>query len=206
MTGRIIIDIFSTLDGVGQAPGGRGEDPSGGFRFGGWQGPVSDDTVGEHVLAGIETIDALLLGRRTYDIWADYWPRYAGSAHNPIAAAFNRVPKYVASRGTPTLEWEGASQLGPDVVAEVTALRERHREIHVYGSLDFAQTLFAAQLFDVLNLWVFPVVLGEGKKVFPTGSRPSALRLLEPPVTASTGALLLRYAPAGEPRTGDITG
>lgn len=206
MTGRIVIDIFSTLDGVGQGPGGRDEDRSGGFRFGGWQGPVSDDSVGEHVLAGIETIDALLLGRRTYDIWAAYWPRYSGSAHNPIAAAFNRVPKYVASRGTPVLDWAGTSQLGADVIAEVEALRERHREIHVYGSLDFAQTLFRAQLFDVLNLWVFPVVLGEGKKVFPAGSAPAALRLLEPAVTASTGAVLLRYAPAGEPRTGDIAG
>jgi dihydrofolate reductase len=206
MTGRIIIDIFSTLDGVGQGPGGRDEDTSGGFRFGGWQGPVSDEAVGEQVLAGIETIDALLLGRRTYDIWAGYWPQYAGRAHHPIAAAFNRVPKYVASRGTPTLDWEGSSQLGPDVVAEVAALRERHREIRVYGSLDFAQTLFAARLFDVLNLWVFPVVLGEGKKVFPTGAAPAALHLLEPPVTAGTGAVLLRYAPAGEPRTGDIAG
>jgi dihydrofolate reductase len=206
MTGRIIIDIFSTLDGVGQGPGGRDEDTSGGFRFGGWQGRVSDEAVGEQVLAGIETIDALLLGRRTYDIWAGYWPQYAGRAHHPIAAAFNRVPKYVASRGTPTLDWEGSSQLGPDVVAEVAALRERHREIRVYGSLDFAQTLFAARLFDVLNLWVFPVVLGEGKKVFPTGAAPAALRLLEPPVTAGTGGVLLRYAPAGELRTGDIAG
>jgi dihydrofolate reductase len=202
MTGRIIIDIFSTLDGVGQGPGSRTEDPSGGFRFSGWQGPVSDDVVGERVLAGIETLDALLLGRRTYDIWADYWP--ALGASNPIAAKFNAVPKYVASRTAPALDWDGSVLLGADVSGEVAALRDRHREVHVIGSLDFAQTLLAAQLFDVLNLWVFPVVLGEGKKIFPLGAAPANLELIEPPVVAGTGAVLLRYAPAGQPRLGDI--
>lgn len=202
MTGRIIIDIFSTLDGVGQGPGSRTEDPSGGFRFSGWQGPVSDDVVGERVLAGIETLDALLLGRRTYDIWADYWP--ALGASNPIAAKFNAVPKYVASRRAPALDWDGSVPLGADVSGEVAALRDRHREVHVIGSLDFAQTLLAAQLFDVLNLWVFPVVLGEGKKIFPLGAAPANLELIEPPVVAGTGAVLLRYAPAGQPRLGDI--
>lgn len=202
MTGRIIIDIFSTLDGVGQGPGSRTEDPSGGFRFSGWQGPVSDDVVGERVLAGIETLDALLLGRRTYDIWADYWP--ALGASNPIAAKFNAVPKYVASRTAPALDWDGSVLLGADVSGEVAALRDRHREVHVIGSLDFAQTLLAAQLFDVLNLWVFPVVLGEGKKIFPLGAAPANLDLIEPPVVAGTGAVLLRYAPAGQPRLGDI--
>ncbi len=204
MTGRILLDIFSTLDGVGQAPGGLQEDPSGGFRFGGWQGPVSDDVVGREVLAGIDTLDALLLGRKTYDGWADYWPHYGDGPANPIARKFNSVPKYVASRGTPALDWAGSAQLGPDVLAEVAALRERHRETHLVGSLDFAQTLLAAQLFDVLNLWVFPVVLGEGKRIFPSGAALAQLRLIEPPVVAGTGAVLLRYGPAGRPRFGDI--
>jgi dihydrofolate reductase len=115
------------------------------------------------------------------------------------------VPKYVASRGTPVLDWEGSSQLGPDVLSEVDALRDRHREIHVIGSVDFAHSLFAAKLFDELVLWVFPVVLGEGKKVFPDGAVPASLRLTAPLVTSGTGAVLLRYAPAGEPRTGDMT-
>lgn len=207
MTGRIIIDIFSTLDGVGQGPGSRTEDTSGGFRFSGWQGPVSDDVVGAEVMAGIETLDALLLGRRTYDIWADYWPLHGGA--NPIGSRFNAVPKYVVSRSARDLSWEGSTLLGPDtahdeLLRQIAALRERHREIHVIGSLDFAQMLFAAQLFDVLNLWVFPVVLGGGKKVFPEGAAPANLRLLEAPVVAGTGAVLLRYAPAGEPRLGDI--
>jgi dihydrofolate reductase len=204
MTGRILIDIFSTLDGVGQGPGGLQEDTSGGFRYGGWQGPVTDDVVGREIMAGIDTLDALLLGRKTYDIWADYWPTYGEGDANPIATKFNAVPKYIASRGTPELAWEGSVQLGPDVRAEVAALRERHREIHVIGSLDFAQTLLGAQLFDVLNLWVFPVVLGDGKRVFPPGVDPARLRLLEPPVVAGTGAVLLRYGPDGQPRFGDI--
>jgi len=204
MTGRIHIDIFSTLDGVAQAPGGIDEDPSGGFRYGGWQGPVTDDVVGAEIMAGIDALDALLLGRKTYDIWAPYWPTYGDGAAHPIAEKFNSVPKYVASRGWPSLEWEGSEQLGPDTLAEVAALRERHREIHVVGSMDFAQTLLDAQLFDVLNLWVYPVVLGEGKRIFPEGAAAAQLALLEPPIVAGTGAVLLRYGPAGRPRLADI--
>jgi dihydrofolate reductase len=202
--GRILIDLFTTLDGVAQAPGGRQEDPDGGFRFGGWQAPVSDDVVGREVMAELSTLDALLLGRRTYDIWAAYWPRYAGEKHNPIAQTFNRVPKYVASRGTPKLDWAGSNQLGPDTLAAADALRDRHREIHVIGSIDFAHTLIDARLFDELRLWVFPIVLGEGKKVFPAGTTPSTLRLVRDPVVAGTGAVLLRYAPAGEVQTANM--
>lgn len=204
MTGRIVIDIFATLDGVGQSPGGVAEDLEGGFRSGGWQGPLSDDAVGREVMAGIETLDALLVGRKTYDIWASYWPRYRQGPADPIAQKFNSVPKYVASRGKPRLEWEGSVLLGSDVLGDVAALRARHAEIHVVGSLDFAQTLLRAQAFDVLNLWTFPIVLGSGKRVFPPGVEPARLRLLEPPVVASTGAVLLRYGPDGRPRYGDI--
>lgn len=204
MTGRIVIDVFSTLDGVGQGPGGLTEDTSGGFRYGGWQGPLTDDVVGREIMAGIDALDALLLGRKTYDIWAPYWPSYGDGAANPIAAKFNSVPKYVASRGRPALEWEGSEQLGPDTLAEVAALKERHREIHVVGSLDFARTLIDAQLFDVLNLWIFPVVLGEGKRLFADGIAPGQLVLQEPPLAAGTGAVLLRYGPAGRPRMADI--
>ncbi len=202
MTGRIIIDIFSTLDGVAQAPGGPEEDASGGFRFGGWQEPVSDDVVGGEIRAGLENVDALLLGRLTYDIWADYWPHHTAA---PIGALFARLPKYVASRGKPQLDWEGSTLLGPDLASEVEALRERHENIHVIGSIDLVQSLLAEELYDELNLWVFPLVLGEGKKVFPTGAAPATLRLLAPPVVATTGAVLLRYGPAGAVVLGDMT-
>ena len=203
--GRIFIDIFTTLDGVAQAPGGPEEDTSGGFPFGGWQAPFRDERIGSEIMAGISSLDALLLGRRTYDIFAAYWPNYGEGEDNPIAEKFNAVPKYVASRGTPTLEWEGTTLLGPDVLAAVDALRDTHREIHVIGSIDFAHTLIDAQLFDELVLWVYPIVLGQGKKVFPDGVAPGALRLSAPAVTGDSGAVSLRYAPAGKPTTGDMT-
>ena len=200
--GRLHIDLFVTLDGVAQAPGAPEEDPSDGFPFGGWQAPLFDDVVGREVGAGIAAMDALLLGRRTYDIFAAYWPRQDGD----IARQLNAVPKYVASRGTPDLGWPGTTQLGADVVAEIRAVRDRHESTHVIGSVDLVQTLLAERLFDVLTLWVYPIVLGQGKKVFPTGARASGLRLLEPPVAGSAGAVLLRYAPTGaDPDTGSMT-
>jgi dihydrofolate reductase len=205
MTGRISIDLFTTLDGVAQAPGGPEEDPSDGFVFGGWQAPLPDDMVGAAVDEGMQTMDALLLGRRTYDIFAGYWPQHTTGPEGHIGQLFDRIPKYVASRGTPTLDWQGSSLLGPDTAAEIARLREQHADVHVIGSVDFAQTLIAARLFDVLTLWVYPVVLGQGKKVFPDGAVPTALRLLEPPISGSAGAVQLRYGPAGDPTTGDMT-
>ena len=203
MTGRITIDLFTTLDLVAQAPGGPDEDTSGGFPFGGWQAPLPDDLVGQEVMAGIEKLDALVLGRKTYDIFAAYWPHHDGGGIGP---KFDRVPKYVASRGTPTLDWAGTTQLGPDAAADVAALRERHENIHIIGSIDFVQSLLAAKAFDELVLWVYPIVLGQGKKVFPDGAAPANLRLLAPPVAGSSGAVSLRYGPAeGTPQTGDMT-
>ncbi|HKT58245.1 MAG TPA: dihydrofolate reductase family protein [Microbacterium sp.] len=205
MTGRISIDLFTTLDGVAQAPGGPEEDTSGAFPWGGWQAPLFDEMVGRSVDQGMQTMDALLLGRRTYDIFAAYWPNHTTGPEGPIGQLFDRIPKYVASRGTPELGWQGSTQLGADIAAEIATLRERHADVHVIGSVDLVQTLLAQQLFDVLTLWVYPVVLGQGKKVFPDGAAPAALRLLEPPVSGGAGAVQLRYAPAGVPTTGDMT-
>lgn len=200
--GRLYIDLFVTLDGVAQAPGGPEEDTSGGFPFGGWQAPLFDEAVGDSVTEGIAAMDALLLGRRTYDIFAAYWPHH----DDTIGRRLDAVPKYVASRGTPDLTWEPSALLGPDVVADIRAVRERHESTHVIGSVDLVQTLLAERLFDVLTLWTYPIVLGQGKKVFPDGVRPTGLRLLEPPVAGSAGAVQLRYAPTGEdPATGDMT-
>ena len=202
MAGRIHIDLFTTLDGVAQAPGGPQEDTTGGFPYGGWQAPFPDEVIGKTIWDGISNLDALLLGRRTYDIFAGYWPNQSGG----IAEVFNRVPKYVASRGLPTLDWEGSSQLGMDFAREAEALRERHESIHVIGSANLVQTLLMEQLFDVLTLWIYPVVLGQGKKVFPEGCAPANFTLLEPAVTGPSGAVLLRYGPvAGDVRTGDMT-
>lgn len=205
MTGRIVIDLFTTLDGVAQAPGGPEEDVTGGFRFGGWQAPLIDVTVGRQVEAGMAELDALLLGRRTYDIFAAYWPHHTEGPEGPIGRLFDAVPKYVASRGTPRLDWQGSTLLGPDIAAEVDALRARHRSVHVIGSIDFAHTLLDRQLYDELVLWVYPVVLGEGKKVFPEGTVPAKLRLVGASAPSESGTVQLRYAPAGEPTTGDMT-
>jgi dihydrofolate reductase len=202
--GQIHIELFTTLDFVGQAPGAPDEDPEG-FEFGGWQAPLIDEFTGAQVDAAYEGTDALLLGRRTYDIFAAYWPHYDGGEDNDIAELFNRVPKYVASRGHPDLSWAGSTQLGPELAKEVNALRDRHQAIKVVGSLDFVQTLLREHLFDRLDLWVHPIVLGRGKKVFQSGAVPTNLRLLEPPAASPNGVVLLRYGLAdGVPATGDI--
>lgn len=204
--GLIHIDLFTTLDGVAQAPGGPEEDTENGFAFGGWQAPLIDEVVGEQVEAGMTGMDALLLGRRTYDIFAAYWPNVTEGEDGYIAQLFNRIPKYVASRQTPTLPWANSTLLDADVAAGVRELRARHENVHVIGSLDFVQTLFAERLFDRLTLWVHPILLGQGKKVFAGGAVPTNLRLLEPAVTSPRGVVRQRYALAdGTPSVGDMS-
>ena len=203
--GLIHIDLFTTLDGVAQAPGGPDEDTEGGFAFGGWQAPLSDALVGGQVVAGMEGLDALLLGRRTYDIFAGFWPGQDEGVDGGIARLFNAVPKYVASRGAPTLDWAHSSVLGPDIAAAVADLRERHADVHVIGSVDFVQTLIAEGLFDRLKLWIYPILLGTGKRVFAGGTVPSNLELVEPAITSPNGVVLAEYALAkGIPSTGDM--
>ncbi|MCU1475974.1 MAG: deaminase [Subtercola sp.] len=205
MSGRISIDHFTTLDGVAQAPGGPDEDPEGGFEFGGWQAPLLDETVGAQVAEGIQAMDALLLGRRTYDIFAGYWPNHLNGPDAEIAQKFEAIPKYVASRGTPQLNWRDSHQVGADLASELSALRERHQEIHVIGSIDFARTLVAEGLFDQLNLWVYPIVLGAGKRLFPDDGPPASLELLAAEPVSQKGAVLLRYgSKPGVPGTGEM--
>lgn len=199
--GVIRIELFTTLDLVGQAPGGPEEDPEGGFPFGGWQAPLLDEALGAQVEAAYAATDALLLGRRTYEIFAGYWPHQDDS----IGRLFNSIPKYVASRGTPELSWAGSTQLGPDLPKAVQELRDWHEQVTVVGSLDFVQSLLREKLFDALDLWVYPIVLGVGKKVFAGGTVPSNLTLLEPPAAGPHGAVYLRYGLAeGVPATGDM--
>lgn len=202
--GLIHLELFATLDLVGQAPGGPDEDPAG-FPFGGWQAPLVDEVTGAQVGAAYEGTDALLLGRRTYDIFAAYWPHYEGAEDDAIATLFNRVPKYVASRGRPELAWAGSSLLGPDLPAAVREVRARHENVKVVGSLNLVQTLLRERLFDRLDLWLHPVVLGVGKKVFDGGEVPSNLTLLRPAETSPRGVVHLHYGLAdGVPATGDM--
>jgi dihydrofolate reductase len=203
--GLIHIEMFATLDLVGQAPGGPEEDPEG-FPFGGWQAPLMDEVAGAQVMAAYERTDALLLGRKTYDIFASYWPHAEGGEDNEIATLFNRIPKYVASRGTPDLSWAGSEQLGPDLAAAVREIRDRHEHVKVVGSLDLVQSLLREKLFDRLDLWVHPITLGVGKKVFDGGAVPTNLTLLEAPLAGPKGSVFLRYGLAeGTPATGDMT-
>jgi dihydrofolate reductase len=204
--GLIHIDLFTTLDGVAQAPGTPEEDTDGGFAFGGWQAPLFDDVVGNEIGAGMQGMDALLLGRRTYDIFAAFWPEQEQGVDADIARLFNTIPKYVASRGAPTLDWANSTLLGTDLVAAVGDLRARHANVHVIGSLDLVQTLLTDGLFDRLSLWIFPILLGTGKRVFAGGTVPSNLTLVEPATTSPRGAVLVRYARAeGKPSTGDMS-
>jgi dihydrofolate reductase len=204
--GLVHIELFATLDLVGQAPGGPEEDPDGGFPYGGWQAPLMDEVAGARIMAAYEDTDALLLGRRTYDIFAAYWPSAEGGEDNAIATLFNRIPKYVASRGTPDLSWAGSTQLGPDLPAAVREIRDRHEHIKVVGSLNLVQTLLRERLFDRLDLWVHPIVLGVGKKIFDDGAVPANLTLLEQPFAGPKGSVFLRYGLAeGTPGTGDMT-
>ena len=204
--GLVHLELFATLDLVGQAPGGPEEDPDNDFPYGGWQAPLMDEAAGARIMAAYEDTDALLLGRRTYDIFAAYWPSAEDGEDNQIARLFNRIPKYVASRGTPDLSWAGSTQLGPDLPAAVREIRERHEHIKVVGSLNLVQTLLREKLFDRLDLWVHPVVLGVGKKVFEGGAVPTNVTLLEPPVATPKGTVYLRYGLAdGTPGTGDMS-
>jgi len=197
--GIISVDLFLTLDGVYQAPGGPDEDREGGFEFGGWQGPYSDDEVGEVIGAGIDRMDALLLGRRTYDIFAAYWPNQGQDF--PIAAKLNAVPKFVVSRSLTDPAWEGTTALAD--VAQVPALKDRFDEIHVIGSGDLARSLLEADLVDRLNLFLYPLTFGSGKRLFADGTGvPAAFRLAQPPRGFPKGATWLVYERAGDPVTG----
>lgn len=202
--GLIDIVLFTTLDFVSQAPGGPDEDPVG-FAFGGWQAPLADTVTGSQIGAVYEGTDALLLGRRTYEIFAAYWPHQHDERHQGIATLFDNIPKYVASRRKPDLSWRGARQIGPDLPAAVREIRERHQNVKVVGSLNLVQTLLREKLFDRLDLWVYPILLGSGKKVFDGGAVPTNITLLEPPVAGPKGVVYLRYGLAeGIPATGVV--
>ena len=197
--GIISVDVFITLDGVYQAPGGPDEDREGGFEFGGWQGPYSDKEVGAAISAGIDRMDALLLGRRTYDIFAGYWPNQADDF--PIAAKLNAAPKFVVSRDLTNPEWRGTTALSD--VAQVRALKDRFDEIHVIGSGILVRSLLEADLVDRLNLFLYPLTLGSGKRLFPDGTGvPAAFRPTQPPKGFPDGATWLVYERAGQPVTG----
>jgi dihydrofolate reductase len=199
---RLTTLTFMTLDGVVQAPGAPEEDQTGDFRRGGWLVPYADDGMGAFIGRVFAEADAFLLGRRTFEIFAGHWPQVPDD--NPIAAALNRLPKYVASRSTPTLGWAGASLLDGELTDAVTRLKAQPgRELQVHGSGQLVQSLIAAELVDVHRVLVFPVFLGAGRRLFDTPGLAGALRLVDTETTPS-GIVILTYVPAGAPQQGSF--
>jgi dihydrofolate reductase len=197
--GKLVVNTFTSLDGVMQAPGMPEEDREGGFDQGGWQVPYFDEESGQVMAEGMAAFDALLLGRKTYEIFASYWPK--APADDPIAARLNDAPKYVASRTLDTVAWNNSTLLKGDIADEVARLKQQYDEIHTSGSGNLVQSLMQHELVDQYNLWVYPLLLGNGKRLFGEGTIPTALRLAESR-TFGNGAVLLSYERAGKPEYG----
>lgn len=196
---RLTATMFMTLDGVvqgpGHAPGGRPEDPSDGFELGGWTTPYGDEEFQRITVEEFEHADAFLFGRRTYEIFAGFWP-HVEDPDDPLATRLNSSPKHIASRNPQTLEWAGAVQVQGDLVEAVQALKEQPGdELQVHGSGVLLRSLWDAGLVDEWRLRVFPVVLGSGRQLFGTGRVPGELRLVDSQTTPS-GITALRYARA----------
>ena len=201
---KLIVAAFISLDGVTQAPGGPEEDTSGGFAYGGWVWPYYDKS-GEAMDGVFKRPFELLLGRRTYDIFAAYWPHVAEDApHRNIADLFNGTTKHVATHHPDMLAWQNSRDLWPDVV---TAVRELKRsdgpDLVTQGSSELVHQLLSTDLVDELRLLVYPVLLGHGKRLFDDRAQAAAFRL-EASKASSTGVLTNRYVREGEVRTGSF--
>ena len=200
---KLIANTFVTLDGVMQAPGGPDEDTSNGFAHGRWTVPFWDDTMLGAIADLCLRMDGLVLGRKTYEIFAAHWPLVPDS--DPIARQLNRVPKYVASRTLARAEWNNSHLLPGDLIGAVARLREQPgTELQVHGSANLLQTLIRHDLIDEYSLWVFPVVVGTGKRLFGDGAVPVGHQLIESR-TFDTGVVALRYGRAGALHYGDFS-
>ena len=198
---KLTVQTFLTLDGVMQAPGGPGEDPDSGFEHGGWSFPYDNDEFGASVVNWMARAGGILLGRKTYEIFAGYWPTVTDPG-NPVAGQLNALPKYVASTTLSSVDWNNSTLLGGDVVTEVTKLKEREGgELQVHGSSELLQTLIGADLVDEYLLYWYPVHLGTGKKLFRDGAPARSLKLLDTSTT-SKGVIISRYEADGQVRYG----
>jgi dihydrofolate reductase len=196
---RLLVTTFVTLDGVMQAPGGPGEDDSGGFTHGGWSANYWDQMMGDVMGEVMGHPFDLLLGRRTYDIFAGFWPTSTDEGAKPL----NDATKYVASRSERPLGWGPAVPIR-DAATEVRSLKQQDGpELQVHGSGNLIQTLLREGLIDKFWIWTFPVLLGEGKRLFAEGAVPGGLRLVDSR-TSTTGVVIGRYEPAGELVTGSF--
>ena len=197
---KIIVLSFITLDGVMQAPGGPEEDPTGGFRYGGWTVPYFDDFLGKTMVEQMSRPFDLLLGRKTYEIFAGYWPYQK----DPSAAGINTAKKYVASKTPLKLDWSNSTLISGDLVQEIKKLKKQDGpELQVHGSGNFIQTLLKHDLVDELWLKIFPITLGMGKRLFAEGTTAAAFTLREAQ-TSPRGVIVASYDRAGEVQTGSF--
>jgi len=198
---KLIVSTFLTLDGVMQAPGGPREDDSGGFAYGGWSVNYWDEQMGQVMDEAMSMPFDLLLGRKTYDIFAAHWPHATDEAG---AKPLNDATKYVASRSHPMLEWSNSVLIEGDAAEGIAALKkEDGPELQVHGSGNLMQTLLRHNLVDQYRLWVFPLVIGSGKRLFSESTIPSGLKLVDSKVS-TTGVVIATYEPAGEIVTGSF--
>ena len=197
---KIVVSTFLSLDGVMQAPGGPEEDPTDGFQHGGWSVNYWDDYMGKVMDEAFSRPADLLLGRRTYEIFAAHWPH----TDEPGADALNNARKYVATTTLETAEWQNTTLLKGDIVPQIRRLKEEDgREIQVHGSSDLIQTLLAHDLVDELQLWIFPLVLGKGKRLFGDGAIPAGLKLADAK-TSTTGVVIATYRRSGDVEPGSF--
>ena len=199
--GKLVVGTFVTLDGVMQGPGGPDEDRDGGFPHGGWSFNYWDQMMGETIERQTVRPDAMLLGRRTYEIFASHWPHVGDD--DPVAAKLNGMPKYVASTTLEKAEWNNSTLITGDLAEQVGKLKEQHGEIAVSGSSRLIQTLLQHNLVDEFVIWTFPLVLGTGKRLFADGTIPAALQCVDSKVS-TTGVVISTYRNAGPPRYGSF--
>ena len=200
---QLTVTTLLSVDGVYQGPGGPDEDRSGGFDRGGWLVPHFDEATGQFMDEVFREVDAFLLGRRTYEIFAASWPN-ATDPNDPVAKSLNTLPKYVASNTLKDPEWANTTVLDGDLVSAVQQLKERDgRELQVHGSGRLVQSLLANDLVDRLNLLVFPVIVGAGRRLFPDSGIATGLALQESRSTPS-GVAISVYRPSGRPEFGTV--
>ncbi|MET9859949.1 dihydrofolate reductase family protein [Streptomyces smyrnaeus] len=201
---KLTLTTMLSLDGVMQAPGGPQEDPRDGFDLGGWVVPYADQGMGDHISTWFERAGAFLLGRRTYEIFAAYWPQVGDEEDPVIARRLNNLPKYVASTSLEHADWQHTTVLGGDVIDAVRELKQQPGdELQIHGSGVLARSLMAHDLIDEYRLLVYPVVLGKGHRLFPEGAVPTALRLQATDALPS-GVTMQTYTPAGRPTFGSF--
>ena len=199
---KLIVLTFMTLDGVMQAPGGPGEDESGGFKYGGWSVGYWDDELGRAMSEQMSRPFDLLLGRRTYDIFAAHWPRVP--ADDPAGQVINRATKYVVTHRPVTTDWKTTVPITGDVVARIAALKQENGpELQVHGSSDLIQTLLKNDLIDELWLKIYPVTVGSGKRLFGEGTVPAGFAVTGGTVSPS-GVLIASYRRAGDIKLGSF--